>query len=52
MERESVSRIVRVGHAPPENELPVVLPPDISWSGAGVVFAIRHYFCTRQASSC
>lgn len=40
MEREGIKRIVRVEHAPPENELPVVLPSDITWSGAGVVFAI------------
>ncbi len=39
-ERESVQRIVQVEHEPPENELPVVLMPGISWSGAGVVFAI------------
>lgn len=40
MERESVRRVVHVTHGPPENELPVVLTPDISWSDAGVVFAI------------
>jgi len=40
MERETISRIVHVQHAPPENELPVVLAPGISWSGVGVIFAI------------
>jgi hypothetical protein len=44
MERENISRIVRVEHAPPENELPVVLAPGISWRGAGVVFAIPALF--------
>lgn len=40
MERESVRRVVHVTHGPPENELPVVLTPGISWSNAGLVFAI------------
>src|SRR5215472_12863972 len=39
-ERQSVRRVVHVAHEPPENELPVVLSPGISWSGAGVVIAI------------
>lgn len=39
-ERSSVRRDVHVAHEPPENELPVVLAPGISWTGAGVVFAI------------
>jgi hypothetical protein len=44
MERESVRRVVHVTHGPPENELPVVLTPGISWSGTGVVFAIPALF--------
>jgi hypothetical protein len=40
MERETVRRVVHVQHEPPDNELPVVLVADISWSGADVVFAI------------
>jgi len=40
MEAERFKRVVRAAHEPPENELPVVLVPGISWSGAGVFFVI------------
>jgi len=40
MERESRRRFVRVTQGPPENELPAVVAAGISWSGAGVVFAV------------
>lgn len=39
-ERKSVQRVVRVSHEPPENEIPVVLVPGISWRGAGVMLTI------------
>jgi hypothetical protein len=40
MDREGIRQIVQEDYGPPENELPVVLPSDIAWSGAGVVLAI------------